>query len=393
MPGEPIPKLRHVTAQATVHKGQRAYVLMDRLQLGDRQYVIPVPLAVALNYLDGRRDIEAICAQVKRDHDIALPPDAVRELIDALDEGCLLDNAAARAAEKARLAAYRAAPKREPLCAGSSYPDDPAELRDQLNRYLAQADATPVPGARAVLSPHIDYARGGVTYAHAWQNARQAAIAAELVIIIGTDHFNGADAITLTRQNYATPLGVLPTDRGAVEALAEAVGQEAAFAGELYHTVEHSLELPLVWLQHMRGSKPVPVAPALVGGVLDEATVRAAAAVIAGLMQQRKVLLVASGDLAHVGPAFDGPALNAAGKAQLREEDAAAMNHLKTGNGDAWWRSLRAAGNPNNVCGLTPFYLALKALGQSHTHALHYSMCPADERGTSVVTICGGVLV
>jgi len=62
-----------------------------------------------------------------------------------------------------------------------------------------------------LVSPHIDYARGGPVYAHVWK-------------------------LTLTRQHYATPFGVLPTAREVVETLAGAMGAETAFAGELYHS-------------------------------------------------------------------------------------------------------------------------------------------------------------
>ena len=117
---------------------------------------------------------------------------------------------------------------------------------------------------QGLLSPHIDYARGGEVYAQVWKRAAQAARDAELVILLGTDHY-GADLLTLTRQNYATPYGVLPTDAALVDRLATAIGAEAAFAGELRHRGEHSLELVAVWLHHMRGGQPVPVAPILTG--------------------------------------------------------------------------------------------------------------------------------
>ena len=64
-----------------------------------------------------------------------------------------------------------------------------------------------------LISPHIDYPRGWRTYARTWQLAADAVEEAELVILLGTDHGGGAGALTLTRQNYATPWGVLPTAR------------------------------------------------------------------------------------------------------------------------------------------------------------------------------------
>ena len=77
--------------------------------------------------------------------------------------------------------------------------------------------------------------------------------AADLAIIFGTDHSGGLGKVTPTRQSYATPYGVLPTANGIVDRLADALGEEEAFAEELHHRKEHSIELASVWLHHAPG--------------------------------------------------------------------------------------------------------------------------------------------
>ncbi len=142
---------------------------------------------------------------------------------------------------------------------------------------------------------------------------------ADLVILLGTDHYSTGDRITLTRQSYATPYGVLPTDVGLVDALAGAIGEQAAFAGELRHRGEHSLELVATWLHHMRGGQPVAMIPILTGSFMDfvagrsdpasDPQLAAFLALLGQAIAGRNVLVVASGDLAHVGPAFGGAAV------------------------------------------------------------------------------------
>lgn len=163
-----------------------------------------------------------------------------------------------------------------------------------------------------MLSPHIDYARGGRVYAQVWQRAAAMVRAAEVIILIGTDHYS-PEPVTLTRQQYATPFGVLPTDEAIVADLAAALGEDAAFAGELYHRVEHSLELVAVWLQYIRGDAPCPVIPILAGSFAryingsDPATDPRLEALITTLRRvvvSRRALVVISGDMSHVGPAF-----------------------------------------------------------------------------------------
>jgi AmmeMemoRadiSam system protein B len=116
----------------------------------------------------------------------------------------------------ATIAAHRTA---HPALAGAGYPADAQGLWNLLQEYLESSDTAEdgdIDWSRPVglLSPHIDYGRGGAVYAHAWKRAAQAVREAELVILLGTDHY-GLDLFTLTRQSYATPYGVLPTDTSA----------------------------------------------------------------------------------------------------------------------------------------------------------------------------------
>ena len=48
--------------------------------------------------------------------------------------------------------------KRPPTAAGSFYPDDPDELRDQVDALLDRAGRGPVTGLRGLVAPHAGYA-------------------------------------------------------------------------------------------------------------------------------------------------------------------------------------------------------------------------------------------
>lgn len=295
---------------------------------------------------------------------------------------------------------------RQPLCAGGVYPTHPAALKRALNHYLAQTQpaAKATPYMTGIISPHIDYARGGNVYAKAWQAAAPLAQSANLAVILGTDH-RSADPFTLTKQHYATPYGILPTHLPTVNGLAESIGERAAFRGEYRHAHEHSLELPLVWLHHMRQGQPCEVVPILVGALgrydanvspASRAFVHNFLSALRTLTQGRRTIVIASGDLSHVGPAFDGAALSHADKTALKAEDEALLAHIHTGNAEGFYADIARHQNKNNVCGTTPIYLAMKLLAantaaqQGQTH--DYAMCPADPHYTSVVSVCGTTL-
>src|SRR5436190_1451835 len=137
---------------------------------------------------------------------------------------------------------------------------------------------------------------------------------ADILVVFGTDHVGGPGAITLTRQRYDTPFGPLDTDLPAVDAVAEALGQEAAFAEELHHRGEHSIELAAVWAASLLGDRRPPMLPVLCGSFFPytnedadpalDARLTAAVDALKRATAGRRVVAVAAGDLAHVGPAF-----------------------------------------------------------------------------------------
>ncbi len=399
-----FPKLRPLNIQAIYYQGAPSLLLQDPFQLAGQYMILPQVYGPALYLLDGTRDVAGVRRELMQRFGMGVEEGALEELLAALDELFFLDNARFQAAYREALARYYQLPHRPMLLAGEGYPADPAQLKAQFDAYLAEVGpVTPMPPAgKLVFSPHIDYARGHAVYARTWKRAEAMARAAELVIILGTDHYGGYNQVTLTRQSYATPYGILPNDQLLVDRLARAVGEEQAFAGELYHLGEHSLELVLTWLHHMRGGQPVTVIPILVGSLLpfldashppadDPLLARFLAELRAILRERPHALVVASGDLAHVGPAFDGPPVDEAKRAQIQRLDEEMLGLLAAGDAEGFWGVIRRVRDANNVCGVAPFYLSLKAVGPVEGARAGYAVCPADAQNASVVTI-GGVV-
>jgi predicted class III extradiol MEMO1 family dioxygenase len=284
----------------------------------------------------------------------------------------------------------------------------------------------PIQAAAGVLSPHIDYARGGLVYAATWKAAREAVASAEVVVIFGTDHAGSPGQLTPTAQRYATPWGVLPVDTGAVAALARALGDGRAFAEELHHRREHSIELACVWLHwalRQAGKAEAdwpPLVPILCGSFQcytlgggppaalpsdgaeapdlpdagqtlilpptvtpaarpasslagaapqplslpdQEPHLAAALDALAGAVGGRRVLVVSAADLAHVGPAFgDAAPLGAGDRDALVTADAALLAAACSGDAPQFLALLRAERDRRRVCGLPPTYWAMRLL-------------------------------
>lgn len=398
------PELRNVNVQRIVYQGEPVFLIQDPLKLTDAAIVLPQALGPLALLCDGQHTVAEIRAALEIRYGLRLPQPVIENLIEQFDQALLLKTTTFQGARQRALAEYHAAPFRPAAMAGPSYPADPQTLRQMLRGYLDQVNGVlhSSVDSRGIISPHIDYYRGGPTYAQVWASAAEAICQAELVIIFGTDHNGSLGTLTLTRQSYASPLGVMPTDLELVDRLAEVLGPEQAFAEELHHREEHSIELALVWLQYLRNEKPCSMLPVLCGSfqhfmsgqaeIEAEAKFKAFVDVLRAEMAQRRTVVVAAGDLAHLGPAFDGPPLDAVAQAQMKVDDEALMDVLCRGNAIEFFKFMQNGQYQRNVCGLSPFYFTLSILDQSQGQTIAYDRCLADQNKTSFVSVCGIVL-
>ena len=99
---------------------------------------------------------------------------------------------------------------------------------------------------RAALIPHIDYHRGGGTFAWGFREVFERTDAS-LFVIIGTSHYS-SHRFTLTRKDFKTPLGLARSDQAYIDRLVNHYG-DGLFDDELAHLPEHSIELEVVFLQ------------------------------------------------------------------------------------------------------------------------------------------------
>lgn len=382
--------------------------LRDPLRLSELQLFLPPILAQMAAYLDGKKDVEQIRQALARDIGQMPPRDLVEEALAQLDEALLLDNERSRRARADILQTYRQQPYRPAALAGISYPAEAHEVRTLFEQY-AGADPDPRLNGwkgRALVSPHIDYQRGGSVYARVWRQAAAAVADADLVLIFGTDHNGGLGTITLTQLPYATPFGVLPAAPDVVQALAEAIGPDQAYDLELNHRAEHSVELSAVWLHHtcqQLGRTPPPMVPILCGSfhhfvmngqhpARDE-TLNAFLEALRASTAGKKVLAVASVDLAHVGPVFGDPhAFDAPRRSELAASDRRLIAAINKGDYERFYDEIAAVQDRHRICGFSSTYLMLRYLQTAKGQQVAYAQCPADDDGDSIVSICGLLL-
>jgi hypothetical protein len=400
-----LPRLRIVDPQWVTFEGKQALYLRDPLGLSGTAVLVPPELSPILSLLDGTRDLTTIQVELAKHVGVEFPADRLGMLLQGMDDAMLLENGAYLVAKARMVKEYRDPPHRRASHAGLVYPAEPDLLAEDLVGY-ANGDVAALPSSSKVtglVSPHIDYERGGATYSELWRMCADAVQDVDLVIVLGTDHSGGAGRLTLTRQNYATPLGTLPTDLELVDGLAEVIGAERAFDEELHHINEHSIELALVWMHHYMGGRAVPVLPVLCGSFHEFVTdsgdpaadddITAAIEYIREATAGRRALVVAAGDLAHVGPAFgDAGPVDAEGRELLKQRDAESIAAIRDADAARFFSLSSAETDSRRVCGLSCIYVALRLLEGAKGESMGYQQCAADPEGGSLVSIVGAVL-
>lgn len=382
--------------------------LHDPLDIGPQTVLVPEPLIPLIPLLDGAHTLSQIQTILSTRYRQKVGMSHIESLVRSLDDALLLENSRYQQARESLLKEYRSAPSRPGLYSKNEPPgDNGSSLKAELEALTRVHFPPPYvhvnQPVRGLISPHIDFSRGGPVYAKTWTDALHSARAAKLVILLGTDHFSEGLPFSLTTQNYATPHGVLPTAKDLAKQLGEIIGEETATVGEIHHRTEHSLEFASIWLHHTRKGKPVNLLPILCGplesyedgsgNLQSSPKLNAIIEYLRSLIQSRPTLVIAAGDLSHVGPAFGGKQVTASGLTRLQEADNLLLDAIIEGDAEKFYQSIRQTGDQNNVCGLSPIYLAMRILEPVDGYLVDYAICPADTTNSSFVSIAGLTLV
>ncbi|MCI0549192.1 MAG: AmmeMemoRadiSam system protein B [Candidatus Rokubacteria bacterium] len=397
-PGE-RPRLRALEAFPIEQDGQRFVALRDPAGFIEGVAMLPLPLLDLVSLFDGERSIAEIREVIRGRHGEAPTAEQIGALARKLDEAGFLDGPVFARRRAAIEDAFRRSPVRRAVHAGNAYPGDPAALRAALDGCFIHPDGPGAPGAaraagpglRGLLAPHIDFHRGGPTYAWAYRELAEGSDA-DLFVILGTCHAGMGDPFAVTLKPYETPLGAAPVDHDLHQALARRYGQDL-LASEGAHRSEHSIEFQVVMLRYVLGDRrPFTILPVLASYLheavwtkgdpeRDARVPRFVDALLAALATSgRRACIVAGVDLAHVGPRFGDPEPNTPGSlAAVERQDRSMLEHVEAGDPTAFYASVAADGDARRICGLSPIYTFLRLLPGVRGRVVRYSLWPDPE--------------
>jgi len=391
------PRLRPGLVAAPDRQQPQFIILWDQLGLCRQPQQLNVLEFSSVQMFNGRNTLRDIQAETTRQlGGVLLPIEFFIGLVEKLDAALFLDGQ--------RFQERVSHPVREPACIGT-YPAEPEAVRRMLENLftgpkgpglpvaasfqlpdsLASWKLAPTPRSplRAALIPHIDYHRGGHSFAWGFKEVFEQTDA-EVFVIFATSHFS-AHRFTLTRKDFKTPLGIVSTDQVYIDRLVAHYGS-GLFDDELAHLPEHSVELEVVFLQYLyENRRPIRIVPLVVGPfqdcILGNLAPKARTDIGRMIEALQKVeaetpepiFYIISGDLAHIGPKFgDRQPVDDSQLRHSRHMDQSLLKQMEKADMSGYFRVLAEEADGRRICGFPPTYTLLEAVRPSRGRVLHY---------------------
>lgn len=241
---------------------------------------------------------------------------------------------------------------RPSIWAGQFYPDNPIQLRQMIEKWLAQAfSGDNFQNVRAIIVPHAGYPYSGQVAAKAYSQVKGLSFSS--VIIMGSSHHYGFRGVSIDMNaRYKTPLGEIEVDTSLAQKLSKLTGYKTIPQA---HKQEHSIEVQLPFIQvALPQAKIVPV----VFGYPHRNDSKRIARALAKIMENPHILVVATTDLSHYLE-----------QAKANRVDAQTIKLIENFEAETLLR--KAIRGENIMCGVGPVSSLLLAAKQFKDPLLH----------------------
>ena len=403
------PKMRSVSAFPVMYSGKEMICLKDASGLAENTVLVPKHVFFIVSMLNGENSVQDIQVAYMRTFGNMLFSDHIQKVIDHLDKNLFLEGERFEAYQQRLKTEFKKAETRPFLHLGDRAHREPARLKRELASYYSHPDGPgdmfpeiPTGSIKGIMVPHIDYMRGGPCYAWGYRGI-ETLDEVDTFIILGVNHMAAEPLFSVTPKPFETPLGLMDTDRDFVQALIENCNQDL-LEGEFYHRAEHSVELQTIWLKYLCADKgDVKIVPVLCGsfdsfiaqGISPIQDVRVSD-FVNGVRETivasgRKVCLIASVDLSHIGPQFgDERRVSHGDLTDIRGDDLEILRSVEALDREGFWQSAARDANQRQICGLSAIYTLLSIMEVREGKLLRYSQW-RDEQGRGCVTFASMV--
>lgn len=385
-----LPALRNVEAFPVSHEGKNFIALRDVEGFVEEQVLLSPQAFLIAMHLDGKRDVRQIQVSVaKQTGGTIIFSEEIMKIVDFLDQKGFLHSEKFHHIKKAVVDAFGASESRPAYFAGKSYPGESDEFKKYIHEmFKREGSPGRIPsraknraGVKCLVVPHIDFHRGGHSYAHGYLNLAEHK-KPKVVFIFGVAHCSPPVPFILTKKHFETPLGIVSTDKDIVDQLASSCKWDP-FEYEFVHRTEHSIEFQAAMLSFLYG-EGVKIVPILCSAFATEAegTSPSSSAGVAGFLKKvseiieslnDKVCVIAGADLAHVGKRFgDEFDISEPIIKEVEARDMESIEYISAGDAEGFYSSVMKDLNKRRVCGLYSIYSSLKVSHCKKGEMLHY---------------------
>ena len=396
------PKLNPLEAFPVEHEGQRLICLRDPNSMSDKVMLLSQETIYIISLFDGINSIEDIQQKCEEKFGERIPDEELDHLINQLDEALFLDSNRFHDHKKKIVEDFHSSDIRPSSHAGHSYPLEADELKEWFEKYFTEA-AEKEPHTKSekklkgLISPHIDFTRGGHLYAQAYRELDEKC-EADTYIIFGTSHYAEVDnPFIFTRKSFETPLGVSQTDIDIIDRMARECEWDI-FEGEIAHRTEHSIEFQVAFLQYILGEKKeYKIVPILCNSFfnlvqagkspVEDERISMFLKSFSSLVEELgdKAFIIAGVDMAHVGPKFgDREKVNEQMLASIKERDIKSLEFTEKLDAEGFYRSVEEEKDWRKVCGLSSIYATLSTIQADNAKLLGYDQALEPDTGSVV---------
>jgi AmmeMemoRadiSam system protein B len=392
------PLIRRIEAVPVKVKGQDMILLKDPEELVKRMIMVPPNVFFIVSRFDGKHTLTDIQVEYNRKFGHLIFSDQIKEVMTELDTVLLLENDNYFKYVEFLHAEFKKQNHRECTLAGAGFPDDARELKAWIDTFFEGVKDSGVSSDVAgIISPHIDFERGGAVYGKAYNELKKSD--ADLFVIFGTSHHDTENYFVLSKKTFKTPLGDVPANKTFIDKLASNCRTDF-FQDEYLHKAEHSIEFQAVMLRYMFPGRKITIVPIIVGAfdnfdgspnihpkgnpLVNEFINAFRKTVISG---EYKPVFIAGADFAHVGLAFGDRVKPGFAKMKTLEEDELkSIEFIQKLDADSFYSDVIKDQEKRRVCGLSPIYAMMKCMDADSAKLIEYKQCK-DPQGLANVTI------
>jgi MEMO1 family protein len=396
------PRLRPVEAFPVRMNDQDYVCVRDPETLAEQPIFLNQTLLFLVSRMDGEHTLRDIQTDFFRATGEILPIETLENLVTQLDEQHYLDGPSFQSYYQGLLASYRETPLRPARHAGSAYENSQDALLSQIQGYFASPEGpgnNSIPDIskplRGLISPHIDFARGGPTYAHAYK-ALSNSPKADTYIVFGTCHTPMPQRFSVSDKDYETPLGIAKADRQFVGQLLSRMGSQ--YLDAFSHRAEHSIEFQVVFLQYIMRNRPdFTFIPILVNSFHDiyhsgrtaaeDPEIQKVVGAIRETIKEApgRICVIAGADLAHVGHRFgDNSGPTEQSLQRVERDDRNFLHLVEQGDAEGMFQSIAEEDDRRRVCGYPPIYMTLRCIDNPQGKLLQYRQWSDMNAGAAV---------